>query len=222
MSDAEVHGARAFMYAATGRSRSGVPAERVRAEIAEALNADPAGTTEALAVQYYALGGTTSPAERRALADQASRAHPQTEMAWLMVADAAQLSDVRQTALSWALALAPNDAEVLARMALLKASVGKWNEAVAFSRKAVRLRAMSPQVLNLHINALEHTGQCKEAAFFMAALSAPPVASGTGVSAIPAAWRELHERCVQIAAERAKQRAESPADGEGHDDAEPL
>ena len=121
--------------------------DRVRAEVDEALSADPAGALEALAVKYYALGARASPVQQRALAEQASRAHPDAELAWLMMADAPSLRTRRakaapppqpiaggsepfegsessdgRLAQQTALALAPNDPEVLIRMAFIKAS----------------------------------------------------------------------------------------------------
>ena len=101
----------------------------------------------------------------------------------------------------------------MSRMAILKAGSGKWDEAVAFSRKAVRLRAMSPTALEVHVRALAHTGHCSEAAFYMTALSRPAPGTGQRGADIPAPWRRLHERCTQIAAERAQRRAEPTIDG---------
>ncbi len=227
MLDSEVHGARAFMYAVGNLSRTPAPDSvrdaRVRAEVDEALTADPAGALEALAVKYYALGAGASPGQQRALAEQASRAHPDSELAWLMMADAAPFGDGRlaqQTALARALALAPNDPEVLIRMAFVKASSKKWDEAVEFSRKAVRLRALNPQALRTHVVALANTGQCREAAFYVAGLRRPAPRTDPKESAIPAGWLDLQDRCLRIAAERAKRTDEVGAAGATVRDAE--
>src|SRR2546427_13220329 len=86
----------------------------------EAIREYPPGPIEALAVRYYVqLTGEKSAQRRKDLAEHAAQTHPQSPLAWLMVADADALGDARQTALSRALALAPNDAEVLTRMALV-------------------------------------------------------------------------------------------------------
>jgi tetratricopeptide (TPR) repeat protein len=220
MLDAEVHGARAFMYAVGNLSRTPAPDSvrdaRVRAEVDEALSADPAGALEALAVKYYALGVGASPEQQRALAERASRAHPDSELAWLMMADSAPLGDGRfaqQTALARALALAPNDPEALIRMAFIKASNKKWDEAVEFSRKAIRLRALNPQALRTHVAALAMTGQCREAAFYVAGLRRPSPRADPNESAVPAGWLELQDRCLRVAAARAKPTDEAGAAG---------
>jgi hypothetical protein len=129
------------------------------------------------------------------------------------VADAAEFGDLRQTALARALALAPNDPEVLARMADLKASNQEWDQAAAFSRKAVRLRAMSPRALDTHVMALAHTGQCREAAFYMAALSSPLAGGGHRGPTISAGLLDLLDRCMRIAAERAMRHDQPAASG---------
>lgn len=93
---------------------------------------------------------------------------------------------------------------------------------MVFSRKAVRLRALGSHLMSVHVNALAHTGQCREAAFCVAALSKAPVAGGGGLPSVPAGWRELEARCVQIAADRAKQeRSATPAAGDDAGDAAP-
>jgi len=98
-------------------------------------------------------------------------------------------------------------------MAFLKASTERWDEAVAFSRKAIRLRTISPRALTIHVLALAHTGQCREASFFAAGLRGPLVADSAPVRAVNAKWPELRASCVRIAADRAKQR-DDPADGD--------
>jgi hypothetical protein len=216
MSDAEVHGARAFMYA-IGKMSGEPPLDRVRAEIAEALAVDPAAL-QALAAQYYLLGGDMSPVQRGALARQASEAHPDAAMAWLMVADAAAFGDARQTALARALALAPNDPEILTRLAVLKASKDRWDEAAAFSRKAIRLGATSAEALRIHTLSMAHTGHCREATFYVAGLPGPLVGGGARGPAITAGWLDLYDRCVRIAAERVQRRAREDADRDREDD----
>lgn len=201
MSDAEVHGARAFMYAVGQRSRAPATLDHLRSEIGEALNADPAAI-EALAVQTYEVRGQTL-AERRTLAERARAAHPETELAWLMVADAADFGTARQAALVRALALAPNDAEVLARMALVKASTRSWDEAALLSRQALRLRGMSAQLLALHVASLVETGQCREAELYVGALRGGVVAPVPASTAIIEKWSTLRDRCLQVAATRA-------------------
>jgi hypothetical protein len=133
-----------------------------------------------------------------------------------MMADSAPLGDGRfaqQTALARALALAPNDPEALIRMAFIKASNKKWDEAVEFSRKAIRLRALNPQALRTHVAALAMTGQCREAAFYVAGLRRPSPRADPNESAVPAGWLELQDRCLRVAAARAKPTDEAGAAG---------
>ncbi len=214
MSDAEVHGIRAYLYAVGQRPRTPTTLENMRFEIAEATSADPTGAIEALAVQSYEVREQT-PEQRREVASRVSTAHPEVALAWLMAADADGPGLAQRTALVRALVLAPNDPEVLARLAVVKASARAWDQAVALSRRALRLRAMSPQLLAIHVASLVETGQCREADFYVAALRAPAMASAPVSAAIAGRLPALRARCQEVAVARA---SSDPDDDDGDAD----
>jgi hypothetical protein len=165
--DAEVHAARAFLFAHTGWSEDDRQRRRPRAEaeVAEALRLDR-GAPEALAVRRYALEVAGGRGARDVEdARTASTAHPDSWLSWLMVADAAPEGDpsVVQEALTRALALAPDEGAVVARMAILRANQSRWADALLFSDKALRLNVLNEAVMVVHLAALVEVGRCDEA-----------------------------------------------------------
>jgi hypothetical protein len=218
LSDAEVHGLRAFMYVAVRPPGEGPMLERARAEVAEALREDP-GQPEAAAVRYYTRDSSSGAARAAPaptadvveLARRTTTAHPESWMAWVMAADAAGVNaTARQDALTRALAAAPNEPEVLLRLALLRASQDRWPEALPFSSKAIRLGVVDGNLLLAHTIALAQIGSCEQAAYFAAGAKAqlPPAR----VQALAATWEKLRTVCAQVASKRA-------AESAGDDDA---
>ncbi len=172
MSDAEVHGVRALVFDLGARGDDAVALARIDAEVKEALRLEP-GAIDASVEAFYAL---TSSRDERRLADIAGaavRAHPDRWVAWVMAADAAPAGGPeRRKALERAVALGPAEPGVLTRMAVLEAREGRWAEALAFTSRALRLHAMSWELLSLHAQALTRTGRCNDAAFFRRAVAA--------------------------------------------------
>jgi hypothetical protein len=196
--DAEVHGLRAFMYAYA--SGSGRPAlDDARREVAEARREDPT-SVGAGAVAFYALG-ERSQTDREARAERIAAAHPEAWMSWLMLADASDTTRAaRRTALTRALALAPDQPDVAAHFADLKAAEQAWDEALKFSNKAVRLELLNAGTMRTHIQALLHTGGCDEAMRFGDALS--DRLDAAAATALRSAISAGQARCTEVAARR--------------------
>lgn len=193
LSDAEAHGVLAYLYAYV--HLPGAPGKPVaaRAEIDEALRGDPSAL-DALAVAFYTpeLRIETS---RPELARRAVGAHPESWLAWQMVADSTRPSDpAKLTALIRALEVAPRQPEVLTRLAALKASSGKWDDALSFSAKAMRAGAVRPDVWMIHLAALANSAHCAEAALWAAAVTGylPP----DRARAVVKAWEGLRPVCA--------------------------
>jgi hypothetical protein len=165
---AEVHAVRAYLAAFV--TDDGVTnAQRARGPIGDALAADPT-LVEALAMRFYLLGPVTG-AEATSLADRARKAHPDSWLAWLMTADAETERAAARTALARALALAPNQPEVIRRLSALDAIENRWPEALALSSRMIAVRAVSDESLMFHMATLAFAGRCDESAAWNAALS---------------------------------------------------
>jgi len=161
LTDAEVHGLRAYLFA-----KAHLPTKPVlaQAEIDEALRVDPS-VLDALAVAFYAPEVRIDTPQPE-LARRAVSAHPESWLvAWVMTADSTSSRDpARLTALARALEVAPDQPEVLTRLAALKASSGDWDEALAFSTKALRTGVVRPDLWMIRLAALPNTARCAEAA----------------------------------------------------------
>lgn len=170
MTDAEVHGLRAFLYA-TAEVPDAETRQRTREEADEALAQDP-NELEALAVESYFLKPTND--ERLGLARRAQNNDASRSLAAAMIADAAgPARPESRAALLHALASSPDDREVVLRLSLAEASVGRWEQALAFSARAIRLgAAYDSRLLLVHARALAHAGKCEDAVAFSAALAA--------------------------------------------------
>jgi hypothetical protein len=193
LSDAEVHGMYAYLYAYVRPPGEPVNPVAARAEIGEALRGDPSAL-DALAVAFYApeLRIGASPPE---LARRAVGAHPDSWLAWQMVADSTRPGDpARLTALTRALEVAPDQPEVLARMATLKAWLGSWDDALSFSTKALPAGAVHPELWMVHLVALAHTGHCPEAALWAAAFTGYLAPARARV--VSQAWKRLSRVCA--------------------------
>jgi hypothetical protein len=200
--DAEVHGVYAFLYA----SAIDPQRERVREQVAEALAGD-AGSLDGLAVSFYLLSGNGDPA-RGELARRATAAHPESWLAWTMVADAAGPDATsRRTALARALALSPSQPQVLVRQALLDGAQGRWREAVVFTTRALRNRSAEPGLYLTHVQALAHTGYCREGAALAEAL--PALLPAALAQEVGRGWASLAAECARVRAAREAADAEA-------------
>jgi hypothetical protein len=108
------------------------------------------------------LGIATS---RPELARRAVAGHPESWLAWQMVADSTRPGDpAKLTALTRALELAPDQPQSTDPPGDTEGGAGNWEEAFSFSAKALRARAVPTDVWMIHLAALTHTGHCPEAA----------------------------------------------------------
>jgi tetratricopeptide (TPR) repeat protein len=193
LSDAEVHGVLAYLYASVHPPDEPVNLAAARNEVDEALRGDPSAL-DASAMAFYlpALGIATS---RPELARRAAAVHPESWLAWQMVADSTPPGDpAKLTALTRALEVAPDQPEALTRMAILKAGAGSWDEALSFSAKALRARAVPTDVWLIHLAALAHTGHCPEAALWAAAITRRLPSAQAGV--VAQEWKGLGIVCT--------------------------
>lgn len=169
MAPAEIHAVRAFLQAFVTPDGTPNPA-RARVELAAALAAD-VPPLDALALQFYLPppDGKTASSE---IAARAVKAYPKSWLAWLMTADADDVPEgsAAQAATARALALSPDQPEVLMRLAGIKALAGQWAEALALSTRALGLRAAGDSTLTFRLAALAYAGQCRTAAAWSAAL----------------------------------------------------
>jgi tetratricopeptide (TPR) repeat protein len=194
LSDAEVHGVFAYLYAYVHPPGEPTNLPAARDEIDEALRAD-SSALDASAMAFYTpeLGIVTS---RPELARRVVAGHPESWLAWQMVADATRPGDpAKLTALTRALELAPDQPEALTRMATLKAGVGNWEEALSLSAEALRARAVTTGVWMIHLAALAHTGHCPEAALWAAAMTRYLAPAHAGV-VVAQAWEGLKVVCA--------------------------
>lgn len=217
LSDGEVHGLRALLYWAAVSPGNVRQEAGAHAEVAEALAQDP-GTLDALAVDFYWLTAVKDEAARKDLAARATRAHPESWLAWLMLADVDHLkTPPAWEALMEALELAPDQPEVVSRIATANALRGRWGQVLEFSSRAIDLRAPLA-VLPLHAEALARSGDCPRAAFFMERCAEMVAASEA--AELRRLWREkLQPICLAAAAAKA---AATPVDSKGVPAAPPI
>ena len=166
LGDGEVHDLRAFLFA----SDNARDARRARAEVAEALAQDP-DDVDAVAVSGYLLGAAAPDDER--LAALARTGHGTRWLAATMLVDAGRprTPQVRATLLA-AMIAAPDEPEILTRVAALDAAEGRWDQALALSDRALRLGGgRNLGLLVAFTDALAHTDRCPEALFMRDALA---------------------------------------------------
>jgi hypothetical protein len=192
MSDAEVHGVRAFLYSSF-RPPGGT--SDTRAAVAELEDAfrEERPPLEALALAFYGRGewhGGT----RAKLAEQAVAARPDSPLAWLMVADSKAIPDpAYRAALVRALARGPDNRDVLERLTFLTAHQRRWQDALVFSTKALDNGSVRDDLRLAHLRALAMTGQCGEAALWANVLVSLGPKQPPGLSAL---WDALKKGCV--------------------------
>lgn len=192
LADAEVHALRAFLYSAVHIPDEGQDLAAMRAEVDEALVA-ASPPIEALSVAFYTpelkyrIG-------RRELATMAVKAHPESWMAWIMLADSSpeQQEPPGEDVLLRARGLAPDEPEVLVRLAEKRAAQGRWNVALALSDAALPAAANHPDIWLIYVAALWRTGQCDQARRWVAAIkgylpaaSRHPLEEATAGTCIP-------------------------------------
>jgi hypothetical protein len=176
LADAEVHGLRALLYAIFPGPRSRWVDEEQRDEILEALRQDP-GALDALAAAFY-LRASHPTGQRQALAARATRAHPESWLAWVMAADAAgRTGTAARTALERAYGVAPEEPEVVLRLVLLDIQDRRWTDTLTLTTLAMRrLHSHDVTIFAAHVVALAHLGRCEAASWYLDAVSAvaPP------------------------------------------------
>ena len=196
VSEAEWHGMRAFLLAfATSRMTTWDPT-KMMLEANQALRFDPTNI-EALMLAFY-HGGIVDETVRAELARRASQAHPSSWRAWLMIAHSSKPGDSAALgAFSRALAIAPEEPQVLATLAWWKLGRGQGAEALAISTKAIARRLTNDDLLTAHTAALASVGRCDEATQWATALSSylPPEAASNLVRD----WRTWREGCLDVA-----------------------
>ena len=193
MSDAEVHGSRAFLYSVFHPIGEKPQLDKARVELDEAMSA-PVPPIDALALAFYSRLAKDVTA-RVALAQRAAATHADNWLSWIMVADSTDpKSPEHESALDRALDLAPDEREVLVRAAISKARQERWDEAVVFSTRALRGRAVRTDLWEVHLTALAKTGFCAEAEQWATTLvgALPPRTS----QPIAALWATLKPGCV--------------------------
>lgn len=195
MSDAEVHGLRAFLFGVIGKTRRGA-IKRARGEIAESMRQKP-GSIEALAVDYHlSLDDDES---RAALAQEAAELFPNQWLSWVMAADTTTLAGPAAVdAVERAAKLAPDEPEVLARLAIVRANQDRLAESVSLSTRALALGATNLMLFYVHTYASALTGDCPTAERYLAILrhAAPhrmPLQQAPD-------WPRLLEQCRAISA----------------------
>jgi hypothetical protein len=154
LAEAEVHGLFASLHAAMGNKAD------AEAEVKQALRLDP---TE---LHALALTGPhfKSASERVAFANEVTRAHPDSAVAWAIAADAnPACSEDRRMALQKAFGIDPWVPGVLHRLAQEQLDAGTPAGAWKYTRFAIRLGGATPSLLAAHIRALAARGSCDEA-----------------------------------------------------------
>ena len=196
LSDAEVHGVRAYLYHCVHEPGETEDTARVAAEIAEALRLEPT-QLDALAMAFYepALAGGIPRAE---LARRATAAHPSAWLAWALQFDSVPAGSAEElAAMERARALSPDEPLVLIRVALRRAMEKRWDEVLELSGRALRLRSHLLTPWTLQIEALVHLDRCADAASRVRTLegySAPSEANE-----LAATWRRLGRACTGAA-----------------------
>ena len=175
MTDSEVHGVRAYLYWSMRGANDEITEAAIRAELDEALHAElPA--LEALAVAFYGPDAA-SPARRNELAEQAKRTYPDRWMAWVMAADV-QSGDLlaSRADLFRGLRLAPDEPEILIRLAAADEREGLWDDALDLTNRVLGAGAVHHDLWLMHLMAMRETGLCPFADRWAAALLAyfPP------------------------------------------------
>jgi Tfp pilus assembly protein PilF len=196
MTDAEAHAARAQLFETVAAPGVAPDHERATREIAEALAADPSNV-DALALRFFWFTRQEARDERAELARRATTAHPHSWLAWLMAASVAPDQRTERTALSRALESDPNQAIALSELARLAAAAGRWQEALAFSTRAMHVGERHWALLSVHMHALAHVGNCHDAAFFVETLQT--LAPEKAAAEARRYWYTLRPTCLETA-----------------------
>jgi hypothetical protein len=137
--------------------------------------------------------------ERVSLARRASEAGPTSWLAAVALADATPADDpqVRSTLLR-ALAVEPQQAELIQRLARVEASRERWDQALALAGRAIQLGSTEDGALLLvYARGLAHAGQCGEAVFVVDALER--LVSDKGLGGVARARAEIRRMCAPAA-----------------------
>ena len=195
---AEAHGVLARLSSSVG-----APAGEL--EMRAALDLDPS-ELNALVAQFRALPADADRA-RAGIAQQATRAHPESAEAWLLAALVAPPGDARHAALEQARRLSPDHPGVTQLLGEEDVQRGRMQAALDHTWLALRRSPPSPTLLSLRVVALASRQQCEAARtltsnadyLFPADCSASvagqsqPVPCGESVRD---AWNQVRGRCT--------------------------
>jgi len=183
MADVEVHGVRAFLFWSMRSLNDEITVADVEGQLQEGLRGEQP-SLDALAVAYYGPN-SGAPGLRAELATRALHAHPQAWLSWMMSADLRPRAlPARRADLLRALGLAPDEPELLIRLASADAEEGLWDDAFALTNRVLGAGALHPQLWILHVAALRETGHCAESERWAAVISAYlPVEGGPSIDA---------------------------------------
>jgi len=175
LTEADVHAERARVALAAARSttdRAGHQRE-AQEELGTALKMDPADAN-ALVLRFQ----LASAKDRLAVARQLTEAHPEDGRGWMLLGDALREGGAtpdRETALRKAVALRPEDSNVLNDLAWYYVQQGKAAEAGPLITKAIQIAPYDPFLLDTLAAVQAMVGRCSEAAATQArALDALP------------------------------------------------
>jgi hypothetical protein len=189
LTEADVHAEQARVAMAAARSTSDRAGHQKEAqqELATAFKIDP-GNANALVLSFR----LAEPKDQAAIARKLTTAHPDDGRGWMLLGDALRdggATPEREAALRKAVALRPEDPNVLNNLAWYHVQQGKAAEAAPLITKAIQIAPYDPFLLDTLAAVQAQLGRCSEAVASQArALDALP----EGVPA--SARRELAER----------------------------
>lgn len=144
---------------------------------AMALALDPQ-ELNALRVRYDDLSGESQAGERRSLARQLVRSHPESGEAWLLLGRSGESDQERSDALDAARRLMPEHPGVLELAAARAIEAHDAAAALRYTDVLIRRTTLAPKIVSLHLKALAGSGGCDAARRFAKSASA----------AYPKAW----------------------------------
>jgi len=189
LTSAEVHAVRAEAALAGERPKE------VAAEVSAALADDP-GNVTALRLQLPLL----KPAERLALARRASVAHPNDDLAWLLLGDAlkdtGEAPEERRAAYKKATEISPDHPLAFSALAAMAIEAGKPQEAMTLALTAVQMAPWDPTLLDTLASALAAVGRCSESVSMEARAVDRATESGDASRSVYATrLAEIHKTC---------------------------
>ena len=164
MQDSEVHAIRAYLVLQTMWHFEDEAVDRLqfaRKEADEALRQDPGNLLALLSMSDL------QPQLGETLARRAVAAHPESDVAWLMLAEALKsqghLAEELEDALKKAISLAPQNARAVNTLAGLYASQNRFLAALPLSKRALQLAPSSPAAWDTYAAVALGLKDCAEA-----------------------------------------------------------